>query len=61
MNRAISHLAARRVLPQAAEKERFLKSGSGRREITSEECLVLGDVALLRGREGPFHLLTPSC
>ena len=51
------HLANRKELHWAVEKERFCGKGE-EKEIISKEWIVSGKVALLRGTEGPMGRIT---
>ena len=53
------HLANRKELHQAVEKERFLKvEWEWKKEIIGKECLVSDKVAFLKGTKGPTGLIT---
>ena len=58
MNQATSHLASRGELQRATEKESFFffffKGGKGveKKEITSKESIILGEVSLPRKIKG---------
>ena len=53
------HLANRKELYQAVEKERFLKvEWEWKKEIIGKECLVSDKVAFLKGTKGPTGLIT---
>ena len=56
-NQEASHLARRKTLPRAAEKERFFKvERKWKHEIISKEFVVFGKVTLLRERKGSLRL-----
>lgn len=60
MNRAVEHLAARRVFLGAAEQEWILKAErEWRRGNYSQRVPPFGKVASLRGSKGVFLLVTP--
>ena len=57
MNQATSHLARRKELCQAVEKERFLKVERGqRKKIIGKELIVSGKMAFPKRAKGIYQV-----